>query len=191
MTIRTAIRAICALALAAGMANAAQAAWIPARAALAQSLLERAFATSMANHVPVRALVSRDSAPVARISVPRLGVGAVVLAGRSRSALSLAPTELSSRVEGVRVFAGHRDTHFAFIRELQIGDRIDVTDAGGVHRYQVTRFETVRHDRFAIAANPGHAMIALATCFPFDAPITAGPGTPWRRVAWAEAVDGR
>jgi sortase A len=183
--VRSAIRALCALALAAGMAHAAQAAWIPAKAAVAQGLLEHAFATGIANHQPPRRAAIVDAAPVARIAVPRLGVGAVVLAGRSRQALSMAPTELATHIDGVRVLSGHRDTHFAFIRDLAVGDRIELTDASGVHAYRITRFETVRHDAFAVPRKPDRAMLALATCWPFD----AQPGTPWRRIAWAEAVE--
>ena len=186
---RKIIRTLSALALAAGMAHAAQAAWIPAKAAAAQVVLERAFATAMANPVPVKASVAVDAAPVARIAVPRLGVGAVVLSGRSKQALSMAPTELPERIDDVRVISGHRDTHFAFIRDLAVGDRVELTDAAGKHAYRVVRFETVRHDGFAIPTHPDRPLLALATCFPFDAPLNSGSGTPWRRVAWAEAID--
>ncbi|MBW8753686.1 MAG: class GN sortase [Sphingomonadales bacterium] len=174
---------VCAL----GLATAAQGAWIPVKAALAQVLLNRAFEASLAEHRPVRPWAWADTAPVARVSVPRLGVSDVVLSGGSGQAMAFGPTRLRASTDGrVTVLAAHRDTHFAFVRDLRAGDEVVVEQIDGTtQRYRVTAFQTVRWDRFAVPRDPARRMLALATCWPFGATEHG----PWRRVAWAEMVD--
>lgn len=181
---RAAGRALCLAVCAGGLATAAQGAWIPAKAALAQVLLDRAFAASLADHRARKPWPWADTAPAARVSVARLGVSDVVLAGGSGQAMAFGPTELRSG-NGVTVLAAHRDTHFAFVRDLRIGDivRVERID-GSARRYRISGFQTVRWDRFAVPQDPPRALLALATCWPFG---TTEHG-PWRRIAWAEAV---
>jgi sortase A len=168
--------AICAL----GLGTIAQGAWIPAKAALAQVLLDHAFDASVAEHRAVKPWPWADTAPVARVSVPRLGVSDVVLSGGSGQALAFGPTLLRGN-DLVTVLAAHRDTHFAFIKHLAVGDVVAIEQIdGSVRRYRVTRFQTARWDRFAIPRDPARPLLALATC--------ASPHGPWRRVAWAEAI---
>ena len=172
--------AICAL----GLATMAQGAWIPVKAQIAQVLLDRAFAASLAQHRPVKPWAWADTAPLARVSVPRLGAHEVVLSGGSGQAMAFGPTLLRGD-DRVTVLAAHRDTHFAFIEDLAVGDEVVVEQIDGAsQRYRVTAFQTVRWDRFAVPSNPARKMLALTTCWPFGA---TGHG-PWRRVAWAEAI---
>jgi sortase A len=58
----------------------AQGAWIHVKALLAQILLERAFAASLAGGHTVKPWPWADTWPVARIEVPRLHRSAIVLA---------------------------------------------------------------------------------------------------------------
>jgi sortase A len=181
---RAAGRALCLGICALGLGAIAQAAWIPAKAEIAQVLLDRAFAASLAGHRPVKPWPWADTAPVARVSVARLGVSDVVLGGGSGQAMAFGPALLHAS-DRVTVLAAHRDTHFAFVRDLRAGDEVSVEDIDGrTRRYRVTGFETVRWDRFAAPQDPVRPMLALATCWPFGA-TTRGP---LRRVAWAEEI---
>lgn len=172
--------AFCAL----GLGSIVQAAWIPAKAEIAQVLLDRAFAASLAQRRPVKPWPWADTAPVARVSVTRLGVSDIVLGGGSGQAMAFGPALLRAN-DRVTVLAAHRDTHFAFVRDLRAGDAITVEDVDGqTRRYRVSGFETVRWDRFAVPRDPARPLLALATCWPFDA---TAPG-PMRRVAWAEQI---
>ena len=184
--LRTASIALCV----AGIAVTAQAAAIPARAIAAQALLERVFAQSQDAGQPLRTSAISDARPVARIGVARLGVSEIVVSGRSKRALQQAPgmvkNSLGNSGGGVTVIAAHRDTHFAFIKDLREGDEVTLQDiAGRTLRYRVTGFETVRWDAFSVPADPARPLLALATCYPFDGPL----GSPLRRVAWAERID--
>lgn len=171
---------VCAL----GLATMAQGAWVPMKAELAQVLLDRAFAASLAGNRAIKPWPWADTAPAARVSVARLGVSDVVLAGGSGQALAFGPTLLRGN-DRVMVLAAHRDTHFAFVRDLRRGDEVTVERIDGTRqRYRVTGFQTVRWDRFAIPGDPARPLLALATCWPFGATERG----PWRRVAWAEAI---
>jgi len=170
----------------AGLMLIAKGAWIPAKAAVAQVLLERAFDRSLAAHAPVKAWRWADTAPVARISVPGLGRRQIVLDGGSGEAMAFGPTLLPAGAgaaeEGTTIIAAHRDTHFAFLGELRVGDAIDVEAVSGKRRrYRVARFEVVRWDTFSFRRHSARSTLVLTSCWPFGA---QGRG-PLRYVVWA------
>ena len=76
-----------------------------------------------------------DTWPVARIEVKRHRASAIVLAGSSGQALAFGPGHVELTADagerGVAVYSAHRDTHFAFLRNVKIGDEIDVTRDDG------------------------------------------------------------
>jgi sortase A len=167
---------------AAGTLLLVQGLWIPATAALAQVLLERAFERSQVSGEPQKPWPWADTVPAARIEVPRLGVREVVLAGGSGEALAFGPTELGGTPRDVRVLAGHRDTHFRFMSQLKPGDTLLLRSVDGrAVRYRIDAFSTVRWNRFAYPASPGRPLLALATCLP-----NGSAHTPLRRIVWAE-----
>ena len=87
---------------------------------------------------------------------------------------------------GNSVIAGHRDTHFAFLRDLRIGEFLDVEAAGGIRRrYRIVRAEVMHKSNVDVLAPEGPTRLTLITCFPFDAIV---PGGPLRYVVVAEAV---
>jgi sortase A len=147
--------------------------WIKAKAVLAQVLLERAFADTVASGQPVKPWRWADTWPVARVEVPRLGTNAIVLHGGSGQAMAFGPGHLADTPEpgeaGTVVFAAHRDTHFAFLGGVKIGDAIKVTRSDGLtFTYRVTGTEVVRFDQSGIDARAPGYHLALATCWPLD-----------------------
>jgi sortase A len=162
----------------AGAIQIATGAVIPVKAAVAQLLLERAFDRSVATGHAQRPWSWADMAPVARLSVPRLGETRIVLDTGSGQAMAFGPTLLPGGAAlgkpGTTVIAAHRDTHFAFLKDVRVGDVVQVEGIDGVmHRYRATGAEIVRWDRFALAEDEGRGL-ALATCYPFGA-IGHGP----------------
>ncbi|MGY5779678.1 class GN sortase [Rhizobium sp. LEGMi135b] len=165
--------------IAAGLFLAAQGGWIYAKAALAQLLLERAFAESVTSGAPVKPWSWADTWPVARIEVPRLGVAAIALKGASGQALAFGPGHLDNTPqageEGTAVYAAHRDTHFTFLKDVKENDRIRITRSDGrVFAFRVTHMAVARWDEAEIDPNAEGVHLVLATCFPFDA-VTSGP----------------
>lgn len=165
--------------IAAGLFFAAQGGWIYTKAALAQVLLERAFAESVISGAPVKPWSWADTWPVARIEVPRLGVSVIALKGASGQALAFGPGHLDNTPqageEGTAVYAAHRDTHFTFLRDIKENDRIRITRRDGrSFTFRVTHMAVARWDEAEIDPDARGAHLVLATCFPFDA-VTSGP----------------
>jgi sortase A len=154
-------------------------AYIHAKAWLAQALLERAFDRSIATGQPVKPWSWADTWPVARIDVKRIGASAIVLAGTSGQALAFGPGHLDRTADagerGIAVYAAHRDTHFRFLRDVAVGDVIEITRADGRHfRYRADGSNVVRFDASGIDPAAQDFELVLATCWPFDA-VTPGP----------------
>ncbi|KQP40865.1 sortase [Methylobacterium sp. Leaf104] len=170
-------RALAALLTLAGLGLTVQAAWIPAKAALAQGLLERAFARSLASGRPARPWPWADTEPVARLTV--LGRSFVVLRGGSGQALAFGPGHLDGTPEagapGTAVFAAHRDTQFAGLGRLGPGDPVVVTGRDGRTRlFRVTGTRVARWDASGIDPQAPGRHLDLVTCWPLEA-LQAGP----------------
>ena len=165
--------------------------WIFAKAQVAQVLLARAWDETRAGGRAVKPWPWADTWPVARLTVPRLGVEEIVLAGGHGQAMAFGPGHLSrSAMPGINgniVLAGHRDTHFRFLRDLQPGDEVLLEAAAGPpRRYRVTETAVVDfHDNRPLAASL-KPILALITCYPFDAIV---PGGPLRYVVRAAAPE--
>ncbi len=170
---------VAAVTLLLGVILAGQGIWIHAKAALAQLLLERAFAATVATGQPVKPWSWADTWPVARITVPRLAAGAIVLAGSSGQALAFGPGHVETTPDagetGTAVYAAHRDTHFAFLGEVRIGDQIRVTRQDGAEfRYRVTGTSVVPWNASGIDPLASGHHLVLATCWPLNA-VMSGP----------------
>lgn len=163
--------------------------WIFAKAQVAQVLLARAWDETRAGGHAVKPWPWADTWPVARLTVPRLGIDEIVLAGGHGQAMAFGPGHLSRSAapgnSGNIVLAGHRDTHFRFLRDLRPGDEILLEVAKSPpRRYRVTETAVVDfRDRRPLAAS-WEPSLTLITCYPFDAMV---PGGPLRFVVRASA----
>ncbi|PDT88632.1 class GN sortase [Bradyrhizobium sp. Y36] len=154
-------------------------AYIHAKAWLAQMLLERAFDRSVATGEVIKPWSWADTWPVARIEVKRIGASAIVLEGTSGQALAFGPGHIHQTADagerGVAVYAAHRDTHFRFLRNVSVGDVIEITRRDGKHfRYRADYSAVVDADASGIDRTARGVELVLTTCWPFDA-ITPGP----------------
>ena len=153
--------------------------YIHAKAMLAQVLLQRAFAETIATGHAVKPWPWADTWPEAHITVARIGASAIVLAGSSGQALAFGPGHVERTADagerGVAVYAAHRDTHFRFLKDVAVGDEIDVTRQDGkTFRYRADGYSIVRFDQSGIDPLTGGHELVLTTCWPFDA-IAHGP----------------
>jgi sortase A len=156
-----------------------QGTYIHAKALLAQVLLQRAFEQTIATGRETRPWPWADTWPVARIEVKRLHASAIVLAGSSGQALAFGPghVELTPQAgeRGVAVYSAHRDTHFRFLKNVTIGDEIEITrNDGSKFRYRADATSIVRFDASGIDPLTNRHELVLSTCWPFDA-LTPGP----------------
>jgi sortase A len=162
-----------------GLILFSQGAYIHAKALLAQILLQRAFAETIATGHLTKPWSWADTWPVARIEVKRIDASAIVLAGSSGQALAFGPGHVELTPDagerGVAVYSAHRDTHFRFLRDVAIGDEIDVTRSDGrTFRYRADATSVVRFDASGIDPLSRNYELVLSTCWPFDA-LTSGP----------------
>jgi sortase A len=162
-----------------GLVLFGQGAYIHAKALVAQVLLERAFAETIASGRDIKPWSWADTWPVARIEVERLRASTIVLSGSSGQALAFGPGHVELTPDagerGVAVYSAHRDTHFRFLKDIVIGDEIVVTRRDGrMFRYRVDSTSVVRFDASDIDPLSDGYELVLSTCWPFDA-VTPGP----------------
>jgi sortase A len=165
--------------LLAALALGLHAAWMPAKAALAQQLLAASWQQSKLDGAVHRPWPWADTHPVARLKQPRLGISQVVLAGDAGRPLAFGPgwAESSTRpgsAGGTVVISGHRDTHFSWLRELRDGDTVRLEHASGERAYRVVGTEVVDSRTHRLATS-GDDSLVLVTCWPFDATAPRGP----------------
>ena len=183
------LNVVSGLLIAASLMFFGQSIWIFAKAQLAQVLLERAFTQTILTGKPVKAWNWADTYPVARIKIGRINAEAIVLQGSSGEAMAFGPALVNETsrpgTRGTSVMAAHRDTHFSFLKNVKVGDLIEVErDDGLSFTYRATHMRVVDWNKSGIDAHAAGFNLVLATCYPFDA-ITHGPQ---RYVVEAELV---
>jgi sortase A len=180
---RLALAALIAL----GVALLAAGFWLPAKAELAQHLLNRAWDRTTDGDAAAKPWPWADTHPVARLTLPGADEPMTVLAGASGRNLAFAPALLDGSAapgtHGVTVIAGHRDTHFRTLATLAIGDDLKLERPdGSVYVYRVTDLDVVDSAHAELRLDADESIVVLVTCWPFEA-VT--PGGSWRYVVTA------
>lgn len=180
---RLAIAALVAL----GVALLAAGFWLPAKAELAQHLLNHAWQRTTNGDAAARPWPWADTHPIARLTLPDSTEPLTVLAGASGRNLAFAPAWLDGSAEpgadGVTVIAGHRDTHFRALATLAAGDELTLERPdGSVLKYEVAALDVVDSARAELRLDADESIVVLVTCWPFEA-VTVGGS--WRYVVTA------
>lgn len=164
--------------------------WIPAKAVLAQILLQRAWHISLKTGQPVKPWPWADSWPIGRLRQPRLGVDLIVLEGASGEALAFGPgrleggSQLSENKHSV--LAGHRDTSFTFLKDVKHGDKITVENLTRQDTYTVESTQIVPAGELYLNKEQSQTL-SLITCYPFESII---PQTAMRYLVTATGGEG-
>jgi len=186
-------RAFAALALALatlGVAQVGAAGWIHGRAWMAQRLIAASWQVARTSSTAPRPWPGADVRAVARLKVPSRGVDLYVLEEASARALAYGPAHVSGTAlpaqQGNAVLVAHRDTHFAFLRDVRVDDAIQVEGANGAAaQYRVREVGVVDQHETRVLDATDASQLTLITCWPFDA---VQPGTPLRYVVIARRV---
>lgn len=163
-----------------GMTQLAGAGVIQAKAWLAPVLIERAWQqTLLDSGAAVKPWPWADTWPVARLSAAVQGVDLLVLAGDSGNALAFGPGHAQASAPlgsvGLAVVGGHRDTHFAFLQQLQTGDVLQLQLASGqLRHYRVQATRVVDAGRELLPLTTDYEELMLVTCYPFDSLLAGG-----------------
>ncbi len=172
-----------------------QALYIPAKAALAQVLLERAWDRAQAGDKTAKPWPWADITPVAKIDIPKLDLRAVVLNNASGEAMAFGPGRMAGTADigsnGTSIVVAHRDTHFRELGRLKPGDMIEATNAnGGRTEFRVVETRIVHADASGLDPHdggPSGSRLALVTCYPF----TGMFNSPLRYVVLADRQPGQ
>lgn len=166
--------------------------WIPAKAMLAQFLLQDAWEATLASGGDTyRPWPWADTWPVARLRVPALDVDHIVLEGDTGNTLAFAPgrsmhAALHDEL-GFTLINAHRDTHFRYLKDIALGEIITLQAPDGfVQAYRVQDMQVVDAGTAYLHAPAQGRWLVLVTCYPFDALQTGGS---LRYVVMAEAVE--
>jgi sortase A len=164
--------------------------WLRVKAIVAQKLLHSAWEETVRTGISVKPWPWADSWPVARLRVGRLGIDHIVLEGDSGEVLAFGPGRLTNSAvvgsSGNCILAGHRDTSFTFLRELQPGDTMSLEAASGKsYTFQVTSTH-VKNNQGLYLEQSDSPWLTLITCYPFDA---IQPGTDQRYVVFARMLE--
>jgi len=75
---------------------------------------------------------------------------------------------------GTTILTGHRDTHFAFLENLALGDRL-MLQTGSLQSFRVRERRIVDHRSALISMDRDEPSLVLVTCYPFHTPMPGGP----------------
>jgi len=163
-----------------GFLQLGQGAYIPAKAWLAQELMLRAWSRMQSGASRATPWPWADTWPIARLTAKAGDVDLIVLAGGSGRTLAFGPGHLGSSVLpgeiGNVVIAGHRDTHFQFLKDVQAGEVLTLESGRGIdYSYEVVAVDIVDSAKGSLVLDTDTAMLSLVTCYPFDALEAGGP----------------
>jgi sortase A len=130
-----------------------------------------------------------EGAYVGTLLIPRFNAVMAVRQGERESTLRRGPGHLPSTPlpgeAGNSVIAGHRDTHFYILKDIQIGDDIVIQQNSVEFRYRVRHTEVVKPTDTQVLLPTIEPTLTLITCYPF---YFIGPA-PRRFVVVAELLE--
>ena len=172
---------------AAGMLVIAQGFWIPIKAIAAQAFLNYAWVETLERGAPQKPWPWADTWPVARLTFDALGESLIVLEGANAAALAFGPGRMINSVypnNPNTVIAGHRDTHFADLKAVKVGQLLTYQASdGSVQSFEVIDTRIVHETQTGVLEPTTEPTLTLITCYPFDA---IAPGGPLRYVVRAQ-----
>jgi sortase A len=117
-------------------------------------------------------------APLAVLSIPRIGVEVPVFDGTdelvlNRGAGRIAGTAKPGQPGNIGI-AAHRDGFFRGLKDIRVGDRVALRAQSDEFLYTVDNIEIVEPTDVSVLRNRSSSSVTLVTCYPFyfvgDAP---------------------
>lgn len=109
--------------------------------------------------------------PIGELQIPRIGLKATVVHGVGARQLKIAPGHIPGTAlpgaKGNCVIAGHRDTFFRRLGELEVGDLVAVQTRGGLFHYIISEKRVVGPGETSVIASTAEPRLTLVTCYPF------------------------
>jgi sortase A len=113
----------------------------------------------------------RLAPPLAVIRIDRVHVEAPVFEGTDDMTLNRGVGHITGTApfgeDGNVGIAGHRDGFFRGLKEIKLGDHIDIEEPDRVQTYIVNRLEIVNPGNVSVLRPSGKSTLTLVTCYPF------------------------
>jgi sortase A len=112
-----------------------------------------------------------DPMAIGRLEIPRIGVRAIVKQGDDdrtlARAVGLVPGSPRPGEEGNIILAGHRDTFFWPLQDIETNDRIRLRTPDATYEYRVQSVRVVPPEETSVLQSKGIEELTLVTCYPF------------------------
>lgn len=154
-------------------------AWSAVRAWTVDTLVAQAWSRTLLAGTRTLPWPGADAWPVARLRVPALGIDQFVLSSRSGDELTLGPGHLQGTPmpggEGNSVIRGQGSAQLAFLRDVRLGDVIEIQRSDGRWiAYRVVEGVVLDRRDFWVAKQEGPNRLTLVTGYPFENARAAG-----------------
>ena len=163
-----------------GLSFFAYGAYIPAKAVLAQYLINDAWDDSIRLGKTQKPWKWADMHPIMKLSSEKHKQQLIVLSGDKGNSLAFAPGyNLESYMPnqgGTTVISAHRDTHFDFLQNVSLKDVFELTDRNNKKSsYRVINIKIIDSTEQEIAIHSNLDELKLITCYPFNGLDNRGP----------------
>ena len=116
-------------------------------------------------------LLMKVPAPLGVIEIPSLGLQVPILEGTDDLALERGVGHIAGTASldesGNIGIAGHRDGFFRGLKDIHLGDRIDIESRQGNSHYRVDEIQIVSPNDISVLQPRTKPSLTLVTCYPF------------------------
>lgn len=108
---------------------------------------------------------------VGKLAIPRLRAAIYVVNMKQLRDLRMGPGYIPGSAQpgqkGNCIIAGHRDLHFRILKDIRVGDEIDLESTQGRFSYRVASTQIVSASNNAVLRPAYVRQLTLVTCYPF------------------------
>jgi sortase A len=115
----------------------------------------------------------RVAAPSAEavLRIPSVGLKVPVMEGTSRLVMNLGAGHIAGTAEpgggGNVALTSHRDGFFRHLKDVSVGDRVEITSGEGTDVYRVESLQVVSPKDVSPLQPTAKPVLTLVTCYPF------------------------
>lgn len=120
---------------------------------------------------PAEQRLARRGDPFGEISIPRVGLSAIIAEGVDertlRHAVGHFPESSTPEGAGTVALAGHRETFFRRLAQVRLHDLVKLETPHGKYQYEVVHTAVVDPQHVELVESSPQSDLTLVTCFPF------------------------
>jgi sortase A len=137
----------------------------------AELTLEKEIKAQEVHETALPKLAVKEGDILGRIEIPRIKLSVVLLEGTTSQTLQhgvghIEGTALPGESGNIGI-AGHRDTYFRGLKDIQASDKIEIQTIEGITRYEVDWIQITVPSDVAIVSPTADSALTLVTCYPF------------------------